>query len=246
VSEEESDRGETGNGSRLGGWGRSRVRLALVALGAALVLTVPFWAPLLMRRMDFFRLRRLEIVGTRYIATSDIVTRANVDTTRSVWDATAPIAGRVRSHPGVQTVTIRRKLPGTLVITITEYQPIALVPGPQGFRVFDARGVALPIDPSRVDVDAPVLATADVPLLQLLARIRDSLPGFYRRVSELKRVGAHELLFQLDGPPVRAMSTVTLDDLNQIAPVEDDLRRRSAPITELDLRYKDQIIARLQ
>jgi len=35
-------------------------------------------------------------------------------------------------------------------------------------------------------------------------------------------------------------------DLNQIASVEDDLRRRAARVTELDLRYAGQIIARLQ
>ena len=223
-----------------------RVKLALFGIGALLLLTVPLWAPLLMRRMDFFRVRRLEIVGTRYIATSDIVSRANVDTMRSVWDPTAPIVGRVKSHPGVQTVVVSRKLPGTLVITVTEFQPIALVPGPEGFRVFDERGVALPIDPSRVDVDAPVLASADVALLKLLAGIRGAMPDLYSQLSELRRVGKFELVFQLDDAPVRTMTDVSLDELNQIGPVRDDLRKRAARVTELDLRYKDQIIARLQ
>jgi cell division protein FtsQ len=223
-----------------------RIKLALIGIAALLVVSIPLWAPLLLRRMDFFRVRRLEIVGTRYIATNDIVTRANVDTTRSVWDATGLIEGRVRTHPGVATVQVRRKLPGTLVITVTEHQPIALVAGPQGFRVFDRRGVALPVDPTQVPVDAPVLARADTALLRLLADLRDTLPDLYRRVSEVKRVSAHELLFELDAAPVRTLTTVTLDDLNQILSVEDDLRRRAARITELDLRYSGQIIARLQ
>jgi cell division septal protein FtsQ len=238
------DQGESGpekSGPRI-----SRLKLALFGIVVLLVVAVPLWTPLLLRRMHFFRMRRLEIVGTHYIASSDIASRANVDTTRSVWDPTAPVAARVKAHPGIQSVDVRRKLPGTLVITVTEYQPIALVPGSQGFRVFDERGVALPIDPARVDVDAPVLASADVPLLRLLAGMRRAIPDLYQRVSELKRVGASELLFQLDDAPVRAMTTVTLDDLNQIAPVEADLRKRAARVMELDLRYKDQIIARLQ
>jgi cell division septal protein FtsQ len=223
-----------------------RLKLALLGIGALLLVTLPLWAPLFMRRMDFFRVRRLEIVGTRYIPTTDIVTRAHVDTTRSVWDPMGQIADRVKTHPGVQKVDISRKLPGTLVITVTEYQPIALVPGSQGFRVFDERGVALPIDPSRVDVDAPVLASADPELLHLLASMKRSLAPLYSRVSELKRVGAHELLFQLDDAPVRTLTTVSLEDLHQIGAVEDDLRKRAAHVVELDLRYKDQIIARLQ
>lgn len=223
-----------------------RLKLALVGIAALLLLGSPFWAPLLMRRLDFFRVRRLEIVGTHYIASSDIVARANVDTLRSVWDATGPVTDRVKAHPGIASVSVSRRLPGTLVISITEHQPVALVPGPQGFRVFDQRGVALPFDPTRVVVDAPVLARADTALLHLLGELRAALPALYARVSELKRVSANELLFQLDETPVRTLATVSVDDLNQIQSVEDDLRRRAARPTELDLRYSGQIIARIQ
>jgi cell division protein FtsQ len=226
--------------------GRSRIRLALLGVVVLLVLGSPLWAPLLLRRMDFFRVRRLEIVGTHYIATSDIVGRASVDTMRSVWDPTGPIAGRVRAHPGVATVAVSRKLPGTLVITITERQPVALVSGPQGFRAYDARGVALPVDLTRGLVDAPVIERPDTSLLRLLGSMRERLPDLYRRVSEIRRVGAHELFFQVPEAPIRALTTVTLDELNQIQSVEDDLRRRAARVMELDLRYSGQIIARLQ
>lgn len=224
----------------------SRWKVALFGVAVLLVASIPLWAPLLLRRLTFFRVHHVEIVGTRYIAANDILSRANVDTTRSVWDPLSPIGARVKTHPGVQSAVVRRKLPGTLVITVTEYQPIALVPGAQGFRVFDERGVALPIDPTKVDVDVPVLATADVPLLKLLAAMRGTIPDLYRRLSELRRVGRFELLLQVNDTPVRAMATVSLDELNQIGPVEDDLRKRSIQVRELDLRYKDQIIARLQ
>ena len=225
---------------------RSRVRLGLIGIGVVLVLTIPLWSPLLLRRLDFFHVRRLEIVGTRYIQSSDIIARANVDTMRSVWDPMGPIGDRVKTHPGVQHVDVSRKLPGTIVITVTEYQPIALVSGPQGFRVFDERGVALPIDPSRVDVDAPVLTSPDPALLRLLAGMRRSIEPLYRRVSEVRRTGVNDLTIQLDDEPVRTTATVSLDDLNQIAAVEEDLKKRGKRASELDLRYKDQIIVRLQ
>jgi cell division protein FtsQ len=224
----------------------SRLKLAVAAIVFLLVASIPLWAPLLLRRMNFFHVRRLEIVGTRYIASSEIVARASVDTMRSVWDPMTPIERRVKTHPGVQTVSIRRKLPSTLVITVTEYQPVALVPGPQGFRVFDERGVALPIDLTRVAVDAPVLAKADTALLRLLSELRAQLPGVYKRVSELRRLGPNELLFQLDDAPVRTLAAVTVQDLNQIQSVEEDLQKRGVTLAELDLRYTGQIIARLQ
>jgi hypothetical protein len=106
--------------------------------------------------------------------------------------------------------------------------------------------VALPVDLTKGLVDAPVIARADSALLRLLGEMRAGLPALYRRVSEVKRVGANELLLQLDEVPVRTVGSVTLDDLNQIQSVEDDLRRRATRVTELDLRYSGQIIARIQ
>ena len=224
----------------------SRIKLALYGALAVIVLGSPLWAPLFLRRLDFFRVRKLEIVGTRYIATNDIVARANVDTMRSVWDPTGPISDRVKAHPGVEVVHVSRKLPATLVITVIERQPVALVPGPQGFRAYDAHGNALPVDLTRGVVDAPVLSRADTAVLRLLGDMRAVLPALYERVSEVRRISANELLFQLAEAPVRTTATVTLEDLNQIQSVEEDLRRRAARVAELDLRYSGQIIARLQ
>jgi cell division protein FtsQ len=200
-----------------------------------------------MRRMTFFRVRRIEIVGARYVAPNDILSRLHVDTTASIWDPTDPIASRVVAQIGIRSALVTRKLPGTLVIEITERAPVALVPANSGFRVYDARGVALPIDPTRVTVDAPVLMRPDTTMLRLLGEMREGMPELYSRVSAMKRVGQgqDELLFELKDIPVRAMQDVTLDRLAEIDPVAADLNRKQLRATEIDLRYRDQVIARL-
>jgi hypothetical protein len=88
----------------------------------------------------------------------------------------------------------------------------------------------------------------------------------FARLSELRRVGGDELLLRISraaefavadsltpsGPrptstlPVRAMADVTVSRLADIFPVEHDLARRQARVAEIDLRYRDQVIARLQ
>ena len=45
---------------------------------------------------------------------------------------------------------------------------------------------------------------------------------------------------------IRAMSDVSAARLADLVPVESDLARRRARVAELDLRYRDQVIARLQ
>ena len=223
-----------------------KYKLALGGIALLLVVTSGFWGPLLMRRMDFFRVRRVEIVGARYVAPSDILAKLHVDTTASVWDPTSVLVARVASHPEIQHVAVHRKLPGTLVIEVTERVPVALVSALGGMRVYDERGVALPIDPARVDVDAPVLRERDIELIRLLARIRRTMPTFYARVSEVRRAGRDEVVLWLETEPVRVMQDVSIERLAEIAPVEEDLARRQLRVAEIDLRFKDQVIARLQ
>lgn len=199
-----------------------------------------------MRRMDYFRVRRVEIVGARYVAPSDILAKLHVDTTASVWDPTSALVARVASHPEIQHVVVHRKLPGTLVIEVTERVPIALVPAAGGMRVYDERGVALPIDPARVDVDAPVLAERDLALLRLLSRIKRSMPAFYARVSDVRRSGRDDILLVLERESVRVPPDVSMERLAEVAPVEEDLARKQLRVAEIDLRYRDQVIARLQ
>lgn len=235
--------------SRVSGLGS--IRLIVFALCAILVLASPFWAPLLFRRMAFFRVRRIEILGARYVAPSDILTRLHVDTAASVWDPKAPLERRVASLPEIATVTIERKLPGTLLVRVTERAPVALVPANGGFRVYDERGVALPIDPTRVSVDAPVIVQPDpktMPnVLRLLGAMRVGMPELYARLSAVRRGGAaDELVLQLKTVPVRAMQDVTLERLAEIEPVEADLHHKQLHPLELDLRYRDQVIVRLQ
>jgi len=224
----------------------SRTRLALVGIAGLLVITSALWLPLLVQRMAFFHVHRVEIVGAHYIAPSDILARLRVDTMSSIWNPTAPLVARVQRHPAVQNAVISRKLPGTLVVEITERTPVALVPAAGGFSVYDARGVALPIDLASVNVDAPVLMQRDTALLRLLGAMRADMPTLYARVSMVRRASRDELILQLRTAPVRTMMDVTLERLAELEPVEADLARKQLRVSEIDLRYRDQVIARLQ
>ena len=218
---------------------------ALVAVVAAVV-SVPWWAPPLLARMAFFRVRNVEIEGARYLAPDELLGRLALDTTMSVWDDLDPLATRVSDHPQVREARIDRRLPGTLVVHVEENLPVALVPAASGFQAIDAAGRTLPIDPSRTLVDLPIVPKADTALLRVLAALRDAEPRVFDRISEARRVGGGEVLFVLTSYPVRAMLDVSPGRLADIFPVEEDLARRNARIAELDLRYRDQVIARVQ
>ena len=225
---------------------RARWRIGVAAVILLVVAASPWWGRGVLARMAFFRVRHVEIEGVRYLGARDVLARLRVDTTASVWDDLGRLERRVRQHPQVSEVRIRRRLPGTLVIQVTENLPIALVPGANGFRAVDPSGRALPIDPSRVNVDLPILATRDTALLRLLADVRAAAPALFERISEVRRLEKNELLVRLTTVPVRAMADLSASRLAETVPVEEDLARRQARVAELDLRFRDQVIARLQ
>jgi cell division protein FtsQ len=227
------------------GWSRIRVRLTLIAAGFVLIAGTPLWGPLLLRHLSFFRVRKVEIIGARYVSVGEVIDRLRVDTTASIWDPTAPLVARLASHPQLRRVRVRRKLPGTIVVDIDENLPVALVATSDGLKAYDARGVALPIDLARTPIDAPIVPRRDLGVLAFLGLLRTEAPTLYDRVSEIRVVDADEVVIDLDGTPVRAMRDVSTARLAEIQPVEEDLARRGFRAAELDLRYKDQVIARL-
>lgn len=222
------------------------VRPALAAVLAVAVLASPLWGPPLLRRMAFFRVQKVEVVGARYLAAPDVVRRMRVDTSASVWDDLAPIRERLRAHPQVADVRLSRRLPGTLVVNVREHLPVALVPGGGRLLVVDARGAVLPIDPTVSRLDLPVVPQRDTAILRLLGELRAEEPALYDRVSDVRRVGRSELQVRLAAFRVRTGADVSARRLADVVLVEGDLTRRGARAAELDLRYRDQVIARLQ
>ena len=211
------------------------------------------------RQMAFFRIRSVEVRGARYLQPNEIISRLKVDTLASLWDDLTPYRQRIRGHPQVSDVSIGRKLPGTLVVTIRENLPVALIQTPTGLLPYDSLGKQLPIDPARTSLDLPIVATDDPVLLKLVGAIRAAEPRVYARIEEAKRTGREEILLTLSRGVgsadtilrgrallVRVPIGLSVERLADIFPVESDLARRQLHVGELDLRYHDQVIARLQ
>jgi len=267
VSELEVE--QVGEPPRTGG------RRKVVAVLVLLVLLAPasYLARIGASKLEFFHLRSVSIEGTRYLAPETVMERLGLDTMRSVWDDTDPLAERIARMSQVTAVEISRKPPGRLVVRIQENLPVALAPSPRGLEAVDTAGVVLPIDPVAEELDLPVAEQRDIELLRLLGAVRAGDPRLYRRISEISRDGRSSMVLLLEplvrtasggsgeitdstGAPIeaRAPSTlrvrvplgVSVSRLADIFPVESDLARRRAKVAELDLRYRDQVIARLQ
>jgi cell division protein FtsQ len=242
---------------RLGrpGW---KILGALLLIGV--IMAAALGARAAARQMAFFRVRAVEIRGVRYIQPNEVISRLRIDTVASLWDDLEPYRQRVMRHPQVSDVRITRRMPGTLVVTIQENLPVALVQTTAGLLPYDSLGKQLPIDPARMNLDLPIVATTDPVLLKFVGAIRAAEPRVFARIEEVRRTGRDEILLTLSSGArvagvaapqsrtlrVRVPVGLSVERLADIFPVETDLARRQVQVGELDLRYRDQVIARLQ
>ena len=231
-------------------WKKLVGRTGLVAAaGVALF----FSLPLLLGRLDYFHVQTVQLEGARFLTPSSVIAALGADTIASVFDDPATFERKVAGIPLVSSARVRRRLPGTLVVTIVERTPVALVATSEGFRGVDSAGTRLPIDPAIVAFDAPVVlppagardTVADRRLFNLLGSLRSRDPDLFDAIEQARRVSATEWHLRTTRQLVRITPQVTLARLADIFPVEQDLARRRIRAAELDLRYRNLVIARL-
>jgi cell division protein FtsQ len=222
-----------------------RVLLIVIALlAAAAVVSSPWWAPIALSQLNYFNVRNVELDGVRIARPADLVRTLRVDTSQSVWQSLPALERRMEKHPLVSAVVVERRLPGTIVVHVSEREPIALVQSAGSLRPVDVTGTILPIDPVETPLDVPVVSSRDSTLLRFLDGLRQEAPALFARVSSAQRVNSEELRLMLGSMSVRTMADVTVSRFKDILPVEEDLARNHLRAVELDLRFREQVIVR--
>lgn len=210
--------------------------LALVAAGAALA---PGW----LRTLEFFQVRRVDVVGLRYLEGRQVALAMRLPAGASLFDEVTPLGRRVLAMPGVQQAEVSRRWPATLVVEVTEWVPVALAPVEDRLALLDRLGRPLPFDPSKVPADVP-LAVADPVVAGGLDRIRQAAPPLFGRIIAAERYRASDVLLDLEGRRVLVRGDVSATDLRNLELVLADLERKRLDCEELDARFGNRVFVR--
>jgi cell division protein FtsQ len=215
--------------------------VVLAALGAVWV-----GGPVVGRRLSFFRVRQVELVGVRNLAPEAVIQALGLSPQASVFDPTGPLEARVRALPGVADARVQRHLPGALGVIVREVEPAAFVPGPRGLVVVDAAGHPLPFDPARTVLDLPVAATADSGLASVLGLVRAVDPVLFQSITSARRFSRSAVALEEGSGHRRVLlGTDTQPEVIQaVVLVQRDLASKGRPYAELDARFAGQIVVR--
>lgn len=220
-----------------------RPALMAVALAGG-VLALVLLGPVVLRRLGVFRVRRVELVGTRYLAPAQLVARLGLKPDQNLFDDARAIERRAEQVPGVVSARVERRLPGTLRIVVVERAPVAFAPGPHGLVALDAAGQSLPYDPAATGLDLPVVPRADSVVLGALARVRAADSTLYQEV-ETAEPGSHgAVIVNLGHQRVLLRGVPPLDVVRAVAAVRRHLAATGRRYAELDARFSGWVVVR--
>jgi cell division protein FtsQ len=223
-----------------------RVERVAIAVAVAAAVTAPWWGPWVLGHFGFFAARRVEVQGTRYIAPATVVAALGLKPDASVWSDTKVMEQRVGALAGVRSVDVSRRLPSTLVVTVSEVEPVALAEGPAGLVPVDEGGRPLPYDPADVTVDVPVVVRADVRLLTALATVRATDLGLFADIAAARAAagGGGAVVLELETGRLRLGTPLDPAVVRAVAAVRRDLAARGQRWEELDGRFRGWVVVR--
>jgi cell division septal protein FtsQ len=213
----------------------------LGGIGAGIALW--FGLPHVLGGLGYFRVRRVEIAGLQYLDPAKVIGALQLRPTASVFDDPAALARRVDALPGVASVDVGRRLPGTLEVAVVETPPVALARRGDGLALLDGRGRVLPYDPLRSAPDLPLAANGNALVAGVLARVREADPDLFGRVGAAWRVGP-DVVLEVGGRRLWFGAQVSAEDIRAVMAVEQALARTGRTYQELDGRFAGQVIVR--
>lgn len=248
----------------MSGAGRAWV---VVLAGTAVAAGLAAAAPRALRRLDAFHVQQVEVTGIRYLGAEEVLAASGIVPTSTVFDEFAAWRTTLRRHPMIVDVAIRRRLPATVVLHVTETLPLAFARLDE-LRPVDARGRILTADPARVRLDLPVLATrprvhnderltdeASLRALTALAALARHEPELFALASEVVALedGVRVLLSEPAGADILLPFAPDAERLHHlrlafadVAMARDTATSAQPRLRRIDARFREQIVVSLQ
>ena len=233
-----------------------RLRGPALAVVALLVVGGATLTPRGLRSAAAFRVQQVEVVGTRLMEPYDVVRAAGLHAPASVFDDAASWRAGVLTLPLVSGVTVERKLPGTVRLTVSEVEPVALVAG-AALRPVDATGWLVPVEPAGATLDLPILTGVEIrrgrlspegparQALGALLALRRDAPELADRVSQIEwRPGLLRVVFRDETAEALLPVDASEVQLRQLRLAYADLESRGelSNVRRIDLRFRDQVV----
>lgn len=216
-----------------------RWRAVRAVIAGVAIVTIVLLAPRVGHRVGFFRVRQVEVIGTRYLDEADVVRRLGLRPDASTLDRLAPVRTAAAAVPGVLSATVERRLPGTLRVTLQEAMPVALVPLTDRLALVDSAGRVLPFDPVRAPTSLPIAGRDSVTPI-LLRRVMRTDPLLYATIASA-HLDRGDIVLDVGARRIRLRPEADDGVLRAVTAVVNYLKTNAVPWREIDARYRSRV-----
>ena len=226
--------------------------MATLALLGLLVVGIQNAYPSLVHS-ELFLMEKIDVDGNRLLPEEEVVAWSALSVGGNLFACDlASATERLQAQPIIEQVLLRREPPETLVISLKEREPVALVKTSGGLQGVCRNGMLFPLP--QVSLDLPVMtglqADSDGVLVELqkLARFAHDLKvadaAFWRDVSEIqvRSPGVATVYLVGDQLEVRMMFGHVDRQVQNFRAYMQAATQRCLGLAYLDLRYQDQVV----
>jgi len=239
---------------------------AVLALAAVIGLATAAWAALgpgwvraRLASLRLFRIEKVQVAGNRTLSSAELLAAAGLRTGESLLGLDLEAArARLTAHPRVREASLRRRLPSTVVVDVTERVPCVIVRADRDYLV-DADGAILASADPGTPTNLPVLTGIEVAAGALTARGAADVAAGIELVAAIRQVGFPALaavghvdlsdpddavIVPVSGRPLvhtgRRDAAGRLQRWRSVAP---DMAQRWPELDYVDLRAEGQVVA---
>ncbi|MBI4715441.1 MAG: FtsQ-type POTRA domain-containing protein [Nitrospirae bacterium] len=241
-------------------------RGAVRILGAMSVLAALAGVAILADRADrflttspWFQIRTVEVVGEHALREEEIRSLVGISPGAGLFGVDLrEAAGRIKKHPWVREVTVRREFPHTLRIVVRERVPVAHVNQKDRFYLADREGIVMG-EARGYSWSLPVVYGVDLRgvrfgegppsfALREAIAVRESLaaePELARSSYvgiEVKSGG--DVVLHLEEMQVRLGRGGYREKMRRLREIEKEVQEKGVLLKEVDLRYGEQVVVR--
>jgi len=213
----------------------------LLILGAAFVFL----------QSSIFAIQSIEVNGAKFLTPDEVRKLTGLSPGTNIFKADLKAAAnKIALHPLVKRVEVDRSLPSTVVIGITERQPVGLVPYRGSFLEVDQEGYYLAQVPAGYQGSLPVITGIKVDKVKLGKKVENELlpgvlsylaamgPRLAAQVSEINGSDpANLIMFSLDKVIIKLGDDSRVNE--KLAMIEERLRRKyPVPVEYIDVSFK--------
>lgn len=184
------------------------------------------------------------VTGRTETVAADVMMALNVNKDQPLL-AFNPVEAkkRLENLPWVREASVQRRFPNTIMVDLTERQPIGFLQKDRQLSLVDETGIILAKDGLGRWSGLPILIGENAPQrAPELMRLLNDHPEIYRRVQAMTLINQRRWTLRLDNNiDVQLPETELAEALNRLEKAQSEGRVMDKDVKEIDLRLADRL-----